>query len=446
MRRLVVLVVAVLVLSACWEQRGFDAGNTGSSPLPTSVGADTVGSLTHVFTDAAPTGTTFHAVVSGGKLFAVGDRVEAFDAAGCSGPVPTACTPIWQSADLGGFGNDLVVGGGKVWVTREPGDSGETRGYDPTGAACPTSNTCAPVITITTPHAQPTDLRWIGNTLHVTDWVGAFGNAPAHHYHYAYEADGTLRWQVDLGTATSFYAPHPAVADGDTVFLGLPLGPSLAFDNRGITGCTGTPRTCTPMWSYSDDTGAQAARNGRLYASVNGAVAAFDAHGTQGCSGVPKVCAPLWSTPTGSGGATTVGSKYLYDRVPGGNIGAFAVDGTGCSGAPVVCQPQWTSVQGASGTASPVETSEAGGVLYTLSDICDDPSCTTTGNCYVDGHDAAGTEGCAGTPKICRSLFSKVLPFKPDEVIVVGDVVYVTGDGRNLFSDPAPPIWGFRTS
>ena len=59
MRRLAVLVVMVLVLSACWEQRGFDAGNSRSSPLPTPVTVGNVGSLTHRITAGAVVG---HAV------------------------------------------------------------------------------------------------------------------------------------------------------------------------------------------------------------------------------------------------------------------------------------------------------------------------------------------------------------------------------------------------
>ncbi len=446
MRRLVIVVASVLVLSGCWSQRGFDAGNSGSSPLPTPINTANVGSLTHVFTDANPGSITgLHAVVSGGKVFAVGDRVYAFDAGGCSGAVPASCVPIWQSADSGGFGQDIVVGGGKVWVTWNPGGTGSVRGYDPDGTNCPTATTCAPVTTFTTPHATPGQLRWIGDTLNVRDVTGSV-NTPAHHYLYAYEASGTLRWQADLGTAASiFYQASIAVADGDTVFAQVPLGPPLAFDNRGVTGCSGTPKTCLPMWSYAA-TGASAVRAGKLYAGANGTVAVFDAHGVDGCSGTPKVCSPLWSTPSGTTGPLTVSADHLYSGVNGGFEAAFALDGSGCGGSPVVCQPRWTNVQGASGTPALTESSEAGGVLYSLSHVCDDPSCTTTGSWYVDGHDAAGVVGCSGTPKVCRSLWSKALPSKPDEVMVVGNVVYVVGESRNLFSDPAPSVWGFRTS
>jgi hypothetical protein len=445
MRRSLIVIVAVLALSACWEQSGFDAGNSSTSGLGSSVNTGNVGSLTHVFTDTQPTLSTFHAVVSGGKLFAVGDRLSAFDAGGCSGTIPASCAPIWQSASSGGFGHDVVVGGGKVWVTYEPGATGVIRGYDPGGASCPTPTTCAPAITITTPHGQPTTLRWIGDTLQVTDWVGAFGNDPAHHYHYAYNADGTLRWQADLGTATSFYTPEVPLGEGNTVVVGLPLSPPRAFDNRGIPNCSGTPKTCTPMWSYAAQN-ALAARAGRIYGTTpdpDAKLAAFDAAGVQGCGGAPKVCGPLWSA-AGAAGYQAVDDTHLFARVADGSVGAFALDGTGCSGSPLVCQPQWTSVPGASGVASVTGSSEAGGVLYTISHICDQTGCPTPGSWYVDAHDAAGTVGCSGAPKVCHSLFSKALPFKPDEVMIVGDVVYVTGDASNNASVPYPPVWGFR--
>src|SRR3954462_4592928 len=238
MRRLAVLVVMVLVLSACWEQRGFDAGNSRSSPLPTPVAVGNVGSLTHRITAAQSSGTRFVGAVAGGRLFSAGDHLYAFDVASCSGLAPASCTPRWRSGDggsSGGFGADVVVGGGKVWVVR----NGLVLGFDPAGVGCPTPTTCAPVTTITTPQAAPFGLRWIGDALHVTDWVGAFTGPTGHHYHYAYNANGTLRWQVDLGTTNPAYQPVTPVGDGDRVVVGLPRSPPLAFDNRGITGCSG---------------------------------------------------------------------------------------------------------------------------------------------------------------------------------------------------------------
>jgi hypothetical protein len=448
MRRLAVLAVMVLVLSACWEQRGFDGGNARSSPLPTPIGVTNVGSLMHRFTAAQSTGTRFAGAVSGGRLFAVGDHLYAFDVAGCSGPAPASCPPLWRSGDggaSGGFGADVVVGGGKVWVVR----NGLVLGFDPAGGGCPTPTTCAPVTTITTPHGAPYALRWIDGTLQVTDWVGAFTGATGHHYHYAYESNGTLRWQVDLGTTNPAYQPVTAVGDGHTLIVGLPLGTPLAFDNRGITGCSGTPKVCQPQWTYAAQN-PEAVRAGVLYARTDTGLAAFDAHGVQSCAGTPKVCHPLWTT-TDTGEPITVGSRYLYARVgASGRTAAFALDGTSCGGSPtIVCRPLWTYVAGASDASHPAsaaESSEAGGVVYTSSHVCGDASCSTPGHWYVDAHDAAGSAGCAGTPKVCSALWSQVIPFRPDDVMVVGDTVYVTAETTAVGGDPVGSIWRFRTS
>ena len=58
----------------------------------------------------------------------------------------------------------------------------------------------------------------------------------------------------------------------------------------------------------------------------------------------------------------------------------------------------------------------------------------------------AGSVGCAGTPKVCSSRWSQVIPFRPDDVMVVGDTVYVTAETTDPNGDPSGSIWGFRTS
>ena len=41
-----------------------------------------------------------------------------------------------------------------------------------------------------------------------------------------------------------------------------------------------------------------------VYAGSNGQLYAFSAAGTTGCSGTPKTCTPLWATGTSTNGAT----------------------------------------------------------------------------------------------------------------------------------------------
>ena len=202
------------------------------------------------------------------------------------------------------------------------------------------------------------------------------------------------------------------------------------------------------MWSLPADSTADAARAGRLYAFLGsgptGGISAFDSKGVQGCSGSPKVCQPLWTTPTGTG-FQAVDDTHLFGRnIDDGLVDAFALDGTGCSGSPRVCQPQWSNAPGVSGSAGAYVSSVAGGLLYTSSDICDDASCTTR-TWYVDAHDAAGSVGCSGAPKVCHSLFAKAIGFRPSNIMIVGDVVYVVGDSSTI-NQPNPAIYGFRTS
>ena len=88
------------------------------------------------------------------------------------------------------------------------------------------------------------------------------------------------------------------------VYVGSNDGKLYAFDATGVTGCNGSPKTCTPLWtgatgSYIEDSPAVA--NGVVYiGSDDIKLYAFDAAGATGCSGSPKTCTPLWTGATGN--------------------------------------------------------------------------------------------------------------------------------------------------
>ena len=129
-----------------------------------------------------------------------------------------------------------------------------------------------------------------------------------------------------------------------------------AFDAAGVTNCSGTPKTCSPLW-LSDVTteavGAPAVADGIVYVSEaahieGGQLAAFDASGNTDCSGTPKVCEPLWGGVEGDGVAVANGLVYVcgasvvgapthiteYDETTGQLVASGqAVD---CSGPPIV--------------------------------------------------------------------------------------------------------------
>ena len=101
-----------------------------------------------------------------------------------------------------------------------------------------------------------------------------------------------------------------------------------AFDANGVTNCSGTPRTCAPLWSYNVDVmgSSPSVANGLVYigsaslahkAAVFG-VMAFDASGRTHCSGTPAVCNPLWTGPTGApltgSPAVANGKVYVTDN------------------------------------------------------------------------------------------------------------------------------------
>jgi len=71
-----------------------------------------------------------------------------------------------------------------------------------------------------------------------------------------------------------------------------------------VTGCSDTPgsitrKTCTPLWSARSAGGMHATpavANGVLYVgTIWGELDAFDAAGATGCSGTPRTCMPLWT-------------------------------------------------------------------------------------------------------------------------------------------------------
>jgi hypothetical protein len=88
-----------------------------------------------------------------------------------------------------------------------------------------------------------------------------------------------------------------------------PGGNLEAFDANGVTHCSGTPKTCTPLWSYNVAVGvglsSPSVANGLVFigsgtgsSSSGSNFMAFDANGKAHCSGTPTVCNPLWTGAT----------------------------------------------------------------------------------------------------------------------------------------------------
>ena len=308
------------------------------------------------------------------------------------------------------------------------------------------------------------------------DWT-QFGYGPAHTNYNPTEtkigvgnvASLQLAWTGGFGDQP-FYS-SPAVANG--VVYTADNRSLYAFSANGSTACSGTPKTCTPLWTAIPGTtfsSSPAVVNGVVYIG-SGDLLAYDATGSTGCSGTPKLCDPLWTAPTGLGGISSPptvvngvvyagsqdGKLYAFDaagstgcsgsrrRVPRSGrprpatvlydssptvvdgvvyVGSFdhklyafdAAGSTGCSGIPKTCVPLWTALTGGpiSGTAA-----VANGVVYVAPYDAD----------KMYAFDAAGSTGCSGVPKTCAPLWTAaVLGSGGSSPAVANGIVYIGSD------------------
>jgi hypothetical protein len=153
------------------------------------------------------------------------------------------------------------------------------------------------------------------------------------------------------------------------------VGTLMAFDAVGVQGCDGVPTVCQPLWSAPLPGNAEklgfvgmAVFGGRVYVPTEGGVSVFDAKGVTGCGGSPKVCSPIatlgFGSAPGTRGAVTVANGVAY---VGAMDGLFAFDANlsqGCSGAPVVCAPLLHTLVGTSVTSPAV----VAGQVHVVSD------------------------------------------------------------------------------
>jgi outer membrane protein assembly factor BamB len=185
----------------------------------------------------------------------------------------------------------------------------------------------------------------------------------------------------------------------------------MGFDAQGVTNCSGSPRSCSPVWSaavhagsasYVSSYASPAIANGALYiADDNGRVYAFDTTGKSNCSAAPPQCSPLWTT-AGVGDAIrsgpTIANGVLYvASVQTAKFYAYDATGKGnCSGSPPLCSPLWSASVGTLNQgvdqSSPAV---ANGVVYVGS---------RDGSIYA--FDAQGGTHCSGTPVVCTPLWT----------------------------------------
>ena len=119
-----------------------------------------------------------------------------------------------------------------------------------------------------------------------------------------------------------------------------------AFDATGTTNCSGVPKVCQPLWTGvtgSDTTSSTTVANGVAYVQARdtngggaGKVATFDTAGSINCSGTPKTCQPLWTASTGGAGLPTpaslsppvVANGRIFVGGEDGRVSSFVIERT----------------------------------------------------------------------------------------------------------------------
>jgi hypothetical protein len=406
-----VLVSAVLLGGCDWTMYRSGAAHTGNANGETAIGTGNVAALGEAWT-TTPTGYplahwndgTGPPVVAGGRVYV--QRKDGFlsvyDARGignCGGS-PKECQPLWRAqVEEGGGDHDggsgiAAVAGGVVYVAHGVFDDGVLSAFDAAGT------------------------------------VGCTGSPPT----------CPPLWTARIGAG---WVSPPIVAGGIVYVTGITGSANVlfAFDAGGEQGCTGTPTVCAPLWTATfgpptpfGDPGARSptVARGRVFVSGAGhTVYAFDAAGQQNCDGAPKACSELWTAAVPlacdapfivcgiSAPAVASGRLYVTGREGGFTGGLFAFDADGmssCDGSPKQCSPLWTSKTAA--TRYPPAIGD--GVVYTV-------AFSASGTYRLRAFDAAGTQGCTGTPKICGPLWTSTTQGFTGAPTAANGVIYAVG-------------------
>ncbi len=418
-RRFCVLLVLVcpLVLASCdWPMLGLNSAHTSDNTTESSIGVGNVATLSQqwfaqIYDSSPATGNSSPAVANGVVYVgSPGGQLSAFDATGttgCSGS-PKVCTPLWTGSTGGAIYASPAVSNGAVIVAA---NDGKIYAFDAAGSTnCSGSpKTCTPLWTATTGSNNS-----LGMSPVVSNNVAYVGGANG--VLYAFDATGTTGcsgspkvctplWTADVGSQVT---DSPAVADG-SVFVPTMSSGLKVFDAAGQTNCGGVPKVCLPLWVSSDTTESfVSVANGKVYTSGAG-MEVFDEAGVTNCTGSPKTCTPLWTTPAslfGIDARPAVTPTTVY-------VGGDAFDAAGIKGCSAkICNPLWS--YGTNDNASP---SLANGLVYMA-------SADASGGLVA--FDATGTRDCSGTPIVCAPLFFDNTGIIESQPVIANGKVYAT--------------------
>jgi hypothetical protein len=291
--------------------------------------------------------TVFPTSVAGGVVYATvgsSNGLHAFEAAGqqkCSG-TPRICLALWSTA--GGSYGSVIAAGDRI--TGLNYDSRRIESFDPRGIVNCSGDpkVCEPI--------------WRTRVLPTTHFPGGMAIAGNRVFQVmqpsllAFDLAGCTPNPSECaplwtGPLDGYSLAVPTVVGG-RVYVSVtnqaPLETQVrAFDEQGVTGCSGAPLVCTSLWA-DDAAGppatilgaSTAAAYGRIYAQVLGSYEVYD---TASCPGV--ACDPLFRIPTQLGGQIAVANRVVYASTDRG-IAAFDADGViGCDNEQRECEPLW---------------------------------------------------------------------------------------------------------
>ena len=436
---LAALAAAALIFGGCdWTMFGFDAALTHSS-FDKAINSANISTVKQLFTHATASSDYLGSPVESNGVVYVNDGnvgLEAFDANGvtnCSG-TPNQCSPLWIGSAGSTSTSTPAVANGVVYS-----DGGSSlSAFDANGVTnCSGAPmTCQPLWTASLPPGESSSVLVVNGMVYVG---GLVGTSPPQGRVEAFDANGNTNCSGTPKTCQPLWTSgsnvglsSPAVANGVLYTVGLDAK-LYAFSANGSTNCSGTPTVCSPLWTAamgttsatsSNTPGSPTVSNGIVYGQspFSGTLYAFDANGVTNCSGTPTTCSPLWTASPG-GYLNGPPSPAVANGIVYTNSGAvFDANGnTNCSGTPKTCTPLWSYNVG-DVVSSP---SIANGVVF-ISQF----QYGTTG---VLAFDANGVTNCSGTPKSCQPLWTG-----PTNEPAIGDPAIA--NGKVYDTDFRPPI------
>jgi outer membrane protein assembly factor BamB len=286
----------------------------------------------------------------------------------------------------------------------------------------------------------------------------------------------SVAWTDSIG---DFGGTSSAEVNG-VVYVGSNDGNLYAFDAAGVTNCSGTPKTCQPLWTATTGRidGTPAVANGVVYIGANGKLNAFDAAGVTNCSGTPKTCSPLWTSDlrgiSTSSPAVANDVVYIGGSTAPAKLYAFDAAGvTNCSGTPKRCTPLWTGLTTgksllfsspavangiayigsqtnhgggfdafdaagqrncSDGICDPLWTADTGSVYASTPAVANGKVFITSANFSLFAFAAAGGSHCRGVPRSCKPLWTSATQDAINSPAVANGVVYVDSlDGVDAY-------------